>query len=108
MEKYLISTQILCTHYNIEVSFLDTLEKMGLIEIEIMEQNQFIHQDKIGDLEKIIRLHNELNVNLEGIDVVFNLLEKERVLRNELIALKNRLRLYENESKSTPISDWID
>ena len=70
---------------------------MGLIKIEIIEQNQFIHQDQISDLEKIIRLHNELNVNLEGIDVVFNLLEKERELRNELIVLKNRLRLYEND-----------
>ncbi len=97
IEKHLISTQTLCSHYNIEISFVDALNKMGLIEIEIIEQNQFIHQDQISDLEKIIRLHNELNVNLEGIDVVFNLLEKERELRNELIVLKNRLRLYEND-----------
>lgn len=96
-EKPLISKQTLCSHYNIEISFVDALNKMGLIQIEIIEQNQFIHQDQISDLEKIIRLHNELNVNLEGIDVVFNLLKKERELRNELIALKNRLRLYENE-----------
>ena len=96
-EKPLISTQTLCLHYNIEISFVDALNKMGLIQIEIIEQNQFIHQDQIGDLEKIIRLYNELNVNLEGIDVVFNLLEKERELRNELIALKNKLRLYEND-----------
>ncbi len=97
IEKHLISTQTLCSHYNIEISFVDALNKMGLIEIEIIEQNQFIHQDQISDLEKIIRLHNELNVNLEGIDVVFNLLEKERELQNELIVLKNRLRLYEND-----------
>lgn len=95
-EKPLIPTQILCSHYNIEISFVDALNKMGLIQIEIIEQNQFIHQDQISDLEKIIRLHNELKVNLEGIDVVFNLLEKERKLRNEINALKNRLRLYEN------------
>ena len=96
-EKQLISKQTLCSHYNIEISFVDALNKMGLIQIEIIEQNQFIHQDQIGDLEKIIRLHNELNVNLEGIDVVFNLLEKERELRNELNVLKNRLKLYEND-----------
>ncbi|MDA9938459.1 chaperone modulator CbpM [Salibacteraceae bacterium] len=77
-EQQLISTQILCSQYNIEISFVDTLNKMGLIQIEIIEQNQYIHQDQISDLEKIIRLHNELNVNLEGIDVVFNLLEKEK------------------------------
>jgi len=93
----LISTQILCSHYDIEISFVDALNKMGLIQIEIIEQNQFIHQDQISDLEKIIRLHNELNVNLEGIDIVFNLLEKEQELRNELVTLNNKLRLYEND-----------
>ena len=94
-EQHLIPTQTLCSHYDIEISFVDALNSMGLIHIEIIEQRQFIHQDQISDLEKIIRLHNELNVNLEGIDVVLNLLEKERELRNELNALKNRLRLYE-------------
>jgi len=97
IKKHLISTQILCSHFNIEISFVDALNKMGLIQIEIIEQNQFIHQDQIGDLEKMIRLYKELNVNLEGIDVVFNLLEKERKLRDELNALKNRLRLYEDD-----------
>lgn len=96
-EKYLVSTQLLCSQYEIEISFVDELYKMGLIQIEIIEQNQYIHYDQISVLEKIIRLHNELNMNLEGIDIVFNLLEKEQALRNELKALKNKLRLYENE-----------
>ena len=97
MKQRLISTQTLCSHYNIEISFVDALNRMGLIQIEIIEQNQFIHQDQISNLEKIIRLHNELNLNLESIDVVFNLLEKEKDLKNQLNALKNRLRLYEND-----------
>ncbi len=95
--QQLISTKTICLHYNIEISFIDALIQIGLIKIEIIEQNQFIHQDQIGNLEKIIRLHNDLNVNVEGIDVVFNLLEKERDLQHELNVLKNRLRLYENE-----------
>ncbi|MFT6021733.1 MAG: hypothetical protein ACI9CQ_004543 [Saprospiraceae bacterium] len=96
-DKRLISTQTLCSHYNIEISFVDALNKMGLIQIQIIEQNQFVHHDQISDLEKIIRLHNELNMNLEGIDVVFNLLKKERKLRNKLNVLNNRLKLYEND-----------
>ncbi|MGZ0015374.1 chaperone modulator CbpM [Yeosuana sp. AK3] len=94
--KNLIQIQTLCSHYNLEFSFFDDLNNTGLIEIEIVEEKQFIHQDQIGNLEKMIRLHNELHLNLEGIDVVFNLLEKERQLHKELNALKNRLRLYEN------------
>lgn len=97
MEKNLIAITTICSTYEIEYSFIDALHKTGLIQIVIIEQDHFIHLDQIGDLEKMIRLHHELNVNIEGIDVVFNLLEKEKELREELIALKNRLRLYENE-----------
>lgn len=93
----LILIEKLCIHYKIEDSFFDELENIGLIKIEIFEQNKFIHQDKIGDLEKMIRLHRELNVNIEGIDIVFNLLEKEIELQEEVKALKNRLRLYESD-----------
>jgi hypothetical protein len=97
MEKKLIAITTLCSHYEIEFSFIDALHNTGLIQIVIIEQDQFIHQDQISDLEKMIRLHHELNVNIEGIDVVLNLLEKEKELREELDALKNRLRLYEND-----------
>lgn len=97
MEKNLIAITTVCSHYEIEFSFIDALHKTGLIQIETDQQEQFIHQDQVGDLEKMIRLHQELNVNIEGIDVVLNLLEKEKALREELNALKNRLRLYENE-----------
>ena len=92
-----IPTETLCIHYNIEISFIDALTNVGLIEIIIIEQNRCIHQDQIGNLEKIIRLHNELNLTIEAIDIVFNLLEKEQELQNEIIGLKNRLRRYENE-----------
>lgn len=95
MEKHLIPAKTLCIHYEIELSFVDTLNTMGLIEIEIIEQDLYIHEDRIADLEKIIRLHKELELNFEAIDVVLNLLEKEQLLQKELILLKNRLRLYE-------------
>lgn len=97
METNLIAITTLCSHYEIEFSFINALNKTGLIQIVLIEQNQFIHQDQIGDLEKMIRMHHELNVNIEGIDVVFNLLKKEKELREELNALKNRLRLYEHD-----------
>jgi len=93
----LILIETICFHYKVEISFIKDLENIGLITTETVENNKFIHQDKINDLEKMIRLHNELNVNIEGIDIVFNLLKKELKLKEELDALKSRLRLYENE-----------
>lgn len=96
MEKDYIAITTLCTIYEIEVSFIDALHRTGLIRMETFNQAPCLHQDQLGELEKMIRLHHELNLNIEGIDVVFNLLEKEKELRAELTALKNRLRIYED------------
>lgn len=96
-EKHLISAKTICSKYNIEYSFVIMLNEFGLIQMEKIEQNTYVHQEQIGALEKIIRLHEELHLNMEGIDVVFNLLQKEEKLRQEIIALRNRLRLYEDD-----------
>jgi len=86
----------LCSHYKVEISFFNELNEVGLIDITTIEQTLYLHQDKINDVEKMIRIHRELNVNTEGIDVVFNLLQKVDDLQNELNNVQNRLRLYEN------------
>ncbi len=80
-----------------EISFFDELHEEGLISITTLEQTSYLHQDKISDVEKMIRIHQELNINTEGIDAVFNLLQKIDSLQNELNKLHNRLRLYEND-----------
>src|SRR3970040_1514006 len=91
-----IPLETLCSHYNVELSFFSNLNEIGLIEIQTVEQMQYVHQDSIYEIEKMIRMHQELEVNLEGIDVVFNLLQKIDTLKKELTAVRNRLRLYEN------------
>lgn len=87
----------LCEHYSVEISFFNELHEEGLISITTLEQTSYLHQDKISDVEKMIRIHQELNINTEGIDAVFNLLQKIDSLQNELNKLHNRLRLYEND-----------
>ena len=87
----------LCEHYCVEISFFKKLREFGLIEITSIEKTLYLHQDNLGEVEKIIRIHRELNVNIEGIDVVLNLLQKVNDLQNELNKVQNRLRLYEND-----------
>jgi hypothetical protein len=94
--KNLIPIPVLCAHYEVELSFFSNLSEMGLFEIKTIENSHYIDSDAVYNIEKMIRMHQELDVNMEGIDVVFNLLQKIDVLQNELTALKNRLRLYES------------
>lgn len=85
----------LSTHYDVEVSFFSSLAEHGIIEIHHIENEQFIDPEKLEVVEKVLRLYNELQINLEGIDVVLNLLNKIEDLQSELILTKNKLRLYE-------------
>ncbi|MBR9914520.1 MAG: MerR family transcriptional regulator [Algicola sp.] len=95
-DSQLIPIKDLCTHYQVEMTFFNELKSHGLIEVVTMEETYCVHQDHIANLEKMIRLHNELNLNFEGIDTVFNMLEKIEDLKTELNAVKNRLRRYED------------
>lgn len=87
----------LCDMYHIEVSFFKELNDIGLIEIVSSKNVLYLHQDTIVEVEKIIRIHKELDVNIAGVDVVLNLLKKVENLQDELYRIQSRLRLYEDD-----------
>ena len=91
-----IPIQQLCIHYKVEMTFFRNLHEYGLIEIVTIESSQCIHVDKAADIEKIIRMHEDLDINLAGIDTIFNLLEKIKALNAELISTNNKLKRYED------------
>lgn len=98
MEKEsLISIQQVCTHYNIEVSFFDALQEYGFIEIITVEEVQFIQVEKIKEVEKIWHMHDELEINLPGIEAITHLLQQMESMREELNRLKNSLSRYQEE-----------
>ncbi|MFL9829260.1 chaperone modulator CbpM [Flavobacterium sp. ARAG 55.4] len=91
-----IPLNTLCQHYKLEINFFNTLNENGLIEIQFVDQVQYVHKESIYEIEKIVRMHKDLEVNIEGIDVVLNLLQKIDALQTELLNVRNRLLLYEN------------
>jgi hypothetical protein len=85
-----------CASHNIEISFISSLQETGLIELTILDETEYIHENQLGDLEKIIRLYFELDINLEGIETINHLLHRIRTLQDEITSLRNRLNLYES------------
>jgi chaperone modulatory protein CbpM len=90
-----ISAIDFCTCHDIEISFIRSLNDYGLIEISSEAGQLFIPADELPKLEKIVFMHYELNINLEGIETIHFMLERVLSMQEELASLKNRLRFYE-------------
>lgn len=83
-----------CACHQVEISFIRSLEDYGLIETIIVNETRCLPGHELSKLEQIIRLHRELNLNPEGIDVVNNLLKRIENLQNEINELRNELTFY--------------
>ncbi len=86
----LIPIKDFCIYHNIEYSFIDSLENSGLISVTSVKQSAFIPVDEMRKLEKFVRLHYDLDINLEGIETISYLLEKIEEMQQEILQLKNK------------------
>lgn len=91
----LIAASDFCECHRIDVSFIRTLSEFGLIHTHVISQQVCLVPEELEKLEKIITLHNHLDINLEGIEAISHLLERMEEMKQEITSLKNRLRLYE-------------
>ncbi len=84
-----------CASHNIEISFINSLHQNGLVELVTVRKVCFISVEQLNHLERIVRLHYDMDINLEGIETITHLLQQIQSLHSENIALRNKLRLYE-------------
>lgn len=94
--KNLISIQQFCAQYEIPVTFINALHEYELIEIIVTKNKNYLKAAQINKIEKMVRLYYDLEINLEGIHVIDNLLDKLEDLQNQITALNNRLKFYED------------
>ncbi len=94
-DEEMIPLETFCTYYQVETSFIETLESYGLVSISSREEQRFILMEEVVELEKFSRLYYDLNINVPGIDALKHMLEKLKELQQETDNLRARLRIYE-------------
>ena len=85
-----------CNSHEVQHSFIESLNEYGLIQVTVIEEDEYLDFEQVRQLEKMTRLHYDLEINLEGLDAVNNLLDKVHQLQNEVKTLQNRLRRFED------------
>ena len=89
-DNYILLTEI-CDRYEVEISFIRGLEESGLVRVVQREGSDWLDCEELADLERMIRLHNELDINLAGLEAIHHLLLKVREMQQEIRLLKSRL-----------------
>ncbi len=95
LREELVDAQEFCLYNKVEFSFINALSEYGLIEITNIGEQPFLESSKLQLLEKMIRLHYDLQINLEGLDAINCLLERVESLQQEVNFLRSRLRAFE-------------
>jgi len=91
-EINLIPADDICRHHEVDFTFIISLKEAGLIAFEEVNQTSFIPENELQKLEKMIRLHEELEINVAGIDAISHLLERIENMQEEIRVLKNNYR----------------
>lgn len=82
--------------YEIEESFIESLNEVGLIQVIDQDDDRFIEYDDLSDLEQFIRWHYEMDINVAGIDALRHMLNRVQSLQSEIEQLRNELQFYKS------------
>jgi chaperone modulatory protein CbpM len=88
----LIATKEICTYHDVEYTFINSLGEAGLVKLKTVKKDAYIPETELQKLEKMIRMHHELDINVAGIEAIIHLLDRVEQMQEELRVLRNRMR----------------
>ena len=91
METDLIIVREYCQKSHVDPSFILSLEEDGLIDIRVVDGERYLLESQLHDLERFIRWHEDLSVNIEGIGVIHELIHE---MQHELNQLRREVRVF--------------
>ena len=92
-----IAIEEFCTHHGVQVTLIREFADFGLVQLREQEQKAFVPEEEIEKLERMIRLHSELGINKEGLEIILNMRDQLVSLNSELETIRYRLKQLEQE-----------
>jgi len=92
----LIPVNEICIHHGIERSFVLSLRESGLLEVITLDEQTYVPIGELRNLEKMANLHYEMDINIEGIEVITHLLQRVNDLQQQVAQLLHRLDVHDD------------
>jgi chaperone modulatory protein CbpM len=90
-KKQLIATTDICMYHDVEYTFITSLSEAGLLKLSVVNKTTYIPESELLRLEKMIRMHRELEINIAGIEAITHLLDRIEQMQEQMRVLKNRV-----------------
>ena len=87
-----------CNYTNTENTFITSLKEEGILKIEVIDNEDFIEEDQLPELEMFSRWYYDLGINLEGIDAMRHMIKRINSMNDELNDLRRKIVFYEGNS----------
>lgn len=95
MKTYtLIPAKEFCKSHKVSIETVQAFGDYGLIQVTKRKETLFIPEDQLKRLEQILVFKNDLAINLEGIETIFDLLERIETMQSHIIELENKLKRF--------------
>ncbi len=107
MENY-ITIKKLAQFHNINEALLLDLAQAGVLEIHIVNSEPCAAHNQLEKYERAIRLHRDLGVNKEGVEIIMEMRDKMEALQKELNELKRKLSKYDEFMTHSFYEDFFD
>ncbi len=96
MDTELIIVREYCRKLAIEPGFIDLLWEEGLIDVDVIDEERYLHVSQLRELEQYINWHYDLSINIAGIGTIRHLLDRMTTMQQEIMDLRNRLSLFDH------------
>lgn len=84
MKNITISVVQFSQYHQIEPQFVIDLYQNGLVVLQKRDQEYYIEENDLSNIERYIKFHYELGVNLEGLEVINHLLNQIERLQKQI------------------------
>jgi len=88
--KY-IAIEEFSRHHGIEVTLIREFADFGLMALIVEDNREFVSDADVKQLERMLRLTQDLGINKEGIEVILNMRKELKKLRRKRKTLRYRL-----------------
>lgn len=92
-----ISREELVKIYNIEITFFDELVDSGLLKIQMENEICYLMYEDLPSFERFANWHYDLEINLPGLEVIHDMLQKMKNLKQRNRELMNKLSAMSGE-----------